>query len=136
MGRRGSLLDAGLQFAEAVGPRLIVYEALEGALETMEGLCANEGQLATYEKYIPEAFTAQMKEVVRGTDYEWDPIDIGFPMMDYMSEIIEEGNQIMSEACEEATEVEEEIEAYEAAIFLATRGAIGSFGDIIQDIFD
>ena len=133
---RGSLLSAGLEIAEAVGPRMIVYGALDDALQTMEGLCANEGQQATYEKYIPEAFREQTLVVVRGTDYEWDPIDIGFPMMDYMGEIIEEGNQIMTEACEEATELEEEIEGYEAAIFLLTRGAIGDFGDIIQDIFD
>ena len=128
--------DQFLQFGEEEGPKAIIKSALEDALSTMEGLCANQGQLVTFENHVVDAFKDQTTEVTQGTDYEWDDIDIGDPYMEYMGEIIEEGNQIMSQACDEATEVEEIAEEEEALIYLVTGGKVGSFGDIIRDFFD
>ena len=130
-----SSLNAFLQSAEAVGPRFVIYEGLQEALDTMEGLCGNEGQTAIYERHVVPAFREQGKEVMTGTDYEWTPIIID-DYMDAVGEIIEEGNSIMEQAAEEATEIEEEMEAAQAAVFIATRGAVGSFGDIFSVLFD
>ena len=132
---RAQTIDNFLQAAEAVGPRFIIYEGLQEALDTMESLCGNEGQVAIYERHIEPAFREQGKEVMTGTDYEWTPIIID-DYMDAVGEIVEEGNMIMDQAAEEATELEEEMEAQQAAIYIITRGAVGSFGDIISDLFD
>jgi len=128
-------LNSFLQAAEAVGPRLIIYQGLQDAISTMSKLPANAGQETIFEKYIQPAFQKQGIEVMLGTDYEWDPIIID-NYMDAVGEIVEEGNQIMEVAAEEATELEEASEAAQAAIYILTRGTVGSLSDIIQDAFD
>ena len=135
MGRLNGL-DKALQSAEAAGPRLIIISAGQEALSIMKNMCGNEGQLVTFDKHIKDDFNAQVIEVAKGTEYEWEDFDAGDPYMDYMGEIIEEGNNIMSTACQEATDLEEQLEFAEAALFVITRGAVGSFQDVISDIFD
>jgi flavin-dependent dehydrogenase len=129
-------LDNALQSAEAAGPRLIIIEAGNEALTLMEKMCGNEGQLVTYQKHVEKQFFAEVVRMAKGTDYEWEDFDAGDPYMNYMGEIIEEGNTIMRTAGEEATALEDQLEAAQAALFVITGGKVGSFSDIIQDIFD
>jgi hypothetical protein len=128
-------LNAALEAAEAIGPRLIIYQGLKNAISTMSRLPANAGQTTIFERYIEPAFQKQGIEVMLGTDYDWDPIIIP-NYMDAVGEIIEEGNQIMEIAGEEATQLEEEMEAAQAAIYILSRGTVGSFSDVIGDAFD
>lgn len=99
-------------FRQAVGSaidiseaREIVNEALQDALDTMEGMCGNEGQLTVFNDYVKPAFIENKGKIRDG----WNPVDIG-EYMDFMGEIIDEGNNIMEQAYEEAEEILSELE--------------------------
>jgi len=96
-----------MSIAEA---RQIVEEGLAQALSTMEAMVGNEGQQTVYNDYVVPQFRAAKRPVAEG----WPGVDIG-EYMDFMGEIVEEGNSIMEFAYEEAqailSETEESIEA-------------------------
>lgn len=85
--------------------RELVNQALEEALGTMEGMCGNEGQVSVYNDYVVPAFIDAKGPIEDG----WNEVDIG-EYMDFMGEIVEEGNGIMSDAYEEAQEILSELE--------------------------
>jgi hypothetical protein len=85
--------------------REVVNEGLQDALATMEGMCANEGQLSVFGSYVAPAFREAKGPIKDG----WDDVDIG-EYMDFMGEIVEEGNSIMSDAYDEAEEILSELE--------------------------
>jgi vacuolar-type H+-ATPase subunit H len=85
--------------------REVVNEALQEALATMEGMCANEGQLSVFGSYVAPAF----EDAKGSVDNGWTDVDIG-EYMDFMGEIVEEGNSIMSDAYDEAQEILSELE--------------------------
>lgn len=101
-------------FSSAVGTaidkgeaRATIVEGLEEALGVMEGMLGNEGQQSVYDDYVVDAFqeNAQAKP-----SEGWEDVDIG-EYMDFMGEIVDEGNGIMADAYAEAQEIEEEFMA-------------------------
>lgn len=107
-------------------PREIIISGLEDALSTMEGMVANPGQEAVYKDTIVPAFRENAQASVEDG---WEDVDIG-EYMDFMGEIVAEGNSIMQDAYDYAEEVQAEIDA----IAEATGG--GEFLDFLEAIFD
>jgi vacuolar-type H+-ATPase subunit H len=87
--------------------RELVREAYNDALDTMESMVGNEGQQVVFNDYVVPAFREARGPVKDG----WTEVDIG-EYMDFMGEIVEEGNSIMSEAYEEAQEMLSELEEF------------------------
>lgn len=106
MGLFDMLLD---QIVESIGNE-IVGAAFDDALSTMEGMCVNPGQEAVFMDHVVPEFEGALAS--SSSEAGWDAVDIG-EYMDFMGEIVEAGNQIMSEA-------------YEA---LAALGADGEFDE-------
>lgn len=100
------LFSAGLEAAVAIEEaREIVREGLSDALSTMQGMVGNEGQESVYQSYVEPAF----KDAIGPVEDGWPGVDIG-EYMDFMGEIVEEGNMIMEEAYEMAQEILSEAE--------------------------
>lgn len=88
-------------------PREIIKSGLEDALSTMEGMVANPGQETVYRDIIVPAF----RENAQADVYDgWEDVDAG-QYMDFMGEIVAEGNSIMEDAYDYAAEVQAEIDA-------------------------
>jgi hypothetical protein len=106
----GAFIDAVTAAANIAEAREIVNVALEEALSVMGSMVGNEGQEAVYGDYVVPQFRAAKRPVAEG----WPGVDIG-QYMDFMGEIVDEGNLIMEIAYEEAqailSETEESIEA-------------------------
>jgi hypothetical protein len=100
----GAAFDAAADVEQA---REVVTQGLEDALSTMEGMVGNEGQASVFESYVAPAF----KDAVGPVKDGWPGVDIG-EYMDFMGEIVGEGNSIMEEAYGEAQEILSEIEEY------------------------
>jgi hypothetical protein len=89
-------------------PQKIVMEALEQVIQLMPDMCANEGQTSVIENPgIPE-FIKNTAEGIQN-DYEWEDVDLG-DYMDFVGEIVAEGNMIMEDAFAQAKEMQEEQE--------------------------
>ena len=96
-------ISSGIDIAEARG---IVREGLSDALSTMEGMVGNAGQAAVFEDYVIDAFQENAQADIEDG---WSDVDIG-EYMDFMGEIVDEGNGIMSDAYSEAQEILSEAE--------------------------
>lgn len=99
-------------FTAAVGSAIdiaeagqIIDEAFQEALGKMEGMCGNEGQISVFGSYVAPAFADAKGPIKEG----WNNVDIG-EYMDFMGEIVEEGNSIMSDAYDQAQEMLSELE--------------------------
>lgn len=97
-----SVISAGLDISEA---REVVREGLQNALSTMEGMVGNTGQETVYNDYVQPAFISNAGPIQEG----WNEVDIG-EYMDFMGDIVGEGNDIMSEAYDLAQEILSELE--------------------------
>jgi hypothetical protein len=98
-----SIIGSGFDIAEARG---VVKEGLSDALSTMEGMVGNAGQDAVFNDYVVPAFQENAQADI---DDGWTDVDIG-EYMDFMGEIVEEGNAIMADAYEIAQEILSEAE--------------------------
>jgi hypothetical protein len=98
------VVGGGSDISEA---RELVREAYNDALDTMESMVGNEGQQVVFNDYVVPAFREARGPVKDG----WIEVDIG-EYMDFMGEIVEEGNSIMLEAYEEAQEMLSELEEF------------------------
>jgi hypothetical protein len=96
------IASSGLDIAEA---RDIVREGLKDALSTMDGMVGNAGQQSVFNDYVEPAFIENTGRIEDG----WTDVDIG-EYMDFMGEIVEEGNSIMADAYDEAQDILSEIE--------------------------
>jgi hypothetical protein len=97
----------------------VINEGLQEALDTMEGMCANEGQITVFESYLSPDFE---REAAANSPTEgWPGVDAG-PYSDFMGEIAEAGNQIMEAAYEYAQEILAQTEDYD-------EDAIAELGD-------
>ena len=99
----GDAVDIGISYAEAQN---IINESFQEALAIMEDMCANEGQTTVYNSYVVPAF----QEAKGPIDDGWQDVDIG-DYMDFMGEIVDEGNSIMADAYDAAQEILSELEA-------------------------
>jgi hypothetical protein len=97
-----SAVNAAFDIEEA---REVIREGFVDALSTMEGMVGNEGQQSVYDDYVVPEFEAAVGPINEG----WPGVDIG-EYMDFMGEIVEEGNTIMEEAYGVAQELLSEIE--------------------------
>jgi tellurite resistance protein len=93
MGLFSSLLGG---IVESIGNEIIA-SAFDDALSEMQGMCANEGQLSVFENTVVAEFENSLSS--SSTESGWDNVDIG-EYMDFMGEIVEAGNSIMSSAYE------------------------------------
>lgn len=96
------VFDAVADIGEA---REVVSAGLQDALSTMEGMVGNEGQSSVYGNYVAPAFQDAVGAIGDG----WPGVDIG-EYMDFMGEIVAEGNAIMEEAYNIAQEILSEAE--------------------------
>lgn len=97
------VISSGLSIAEA---RAVVKEGLAEALGTMEDMIGNSGQQTVYNDYVVEAFRENAQSDIEDG---WEDVDIG-EYMDFMGEIVDEGNSIMADAYEQAQEILSEAE--------------------------
>lgn len=97
-----NIVSSGLNIAEA---RDVIREGYQEAISTMEDMIGNAGQQTVFNDYVQPAFAANIGPIENG----WTEVDIG-EYMDFMGEIVEEGNQIMEAAYEEAQEILSELE--------------------------
>lgn len=98
-----SILSGGFSIAEARG---VVREGLSDALSTMEGMIGNAGQETVFNDYVVPAFRENAQSDIEDG---WEDVDIG-EYMDFMGEIVDEGNSIMADAYEQAQEILSEAE--------------------------
>lgn len=105
-----SAVSAAIDISEA---RDVVKQGLSDALSSMEGMIGNSGQQTVFNDYVVPAFEENVGSIEDG----WTDVDIG-EYMDFMGEIVEEGNGIMSDAYEEAQAILSELEeAAEEALY-------------------
>lgn len=88
-------------------PQGIVMEALDEVIQLMPDMCANEGQTSVIENTVIRLFVEQTA-TSSGDDYEWEDVDAG-EYMDFVGEIVAEGNMIMEAAFSQAKEMQEEL---------------------------
>lgn len=109
-----------LNIIEDIGnAKEVINEGLQEALDTMEGMCANEGQTTVLESYIKPDFESAAGS--NGPTEGWPGVDAG-AYSDFMGEITEAGNQIMEAAYEYAQEILAQAEDYD-------EDAIAELGD-------
>ena len=102
-GAFAQVVSSGLAIAEA---RSVVREGLSDALSTMESMVGNAGQETVYNSYVEPAFRENAQSDIKDG---WEDVDIG-EYMDFMGDIVDEGNSIMSDAYEQAQEILSEAE--------------------------
>lgn len=86
--------------------RAIVRAGLEEALGIMSGMVGNPGQEVVFYDYVEPAFQENAQADIKDG---WYDVDIG-EYMDFMGEIVDEGNNIMEGAYELAQEILSELE--------------------------
>lgn len=89
-------------------PQGIVMEALEEVLDLLPSMCANEGQTSVIESTVIPMFKENTSAGL-SNDYEWEDVDAG-EYMDFVGEIVDEGNMIMEDAFSQAQEMQMELE--------------------------
>lgn len=95
-------ISAGINISEA---KAVVDEGFAEAISTMQGMTGNAGQDSVLNSYVIPAFEANKGPIDNG----WTDVDIG-EYMDFMGDIVNEGNEIMADAYEEAQEILSELE--------------------------
>lgn len=87
-------------------PQAIIKSGLAEALSTMAGMPGNAGQTTVFNDYVVDAFKENAQADVQDG---WTDVNIG-EYMDFMGEIVAEGNSIMQAAYEYAQEVQAAID--------------------------
>ena len=90
----------------------ITSEALTEAIDIMENMTINEGQKTVLHKYIIPNFIKTHEELKEEPCYGWDDVDAG-DYIDFMGEICEAGNLIMTDAYNYACIIEQAQEIVE-----------------------
>ena len=98
-----SVVSSTISISEA---RSVIRQGLEEALSVMEGMVVNAGQATVFKNYVEPEFRINAQSDIEDG---WQDVDIG-EYMDFMGEIVEEGNQIMADAYELAQEILSELE--------------------------
>ena len=105
------LSDFAFALADVSEAKQLIIEGYEDAISTMESMVGNEGQQTIFETYVIPEFEANLGPIKDG----WTDVDIG-DYMDFMGDIVGEGNDIMGDAYSEAqdllSEIEEAIEEF------------------------
>jgi hypothetical protein len=114
--RTSGLIDELAEYSEELQEEAyaIIISAWFDAIDTMFMMTANAGQETVFENYVIPYFSFALEQV-DPKDPEWPDVDIG-EYMYFMGEIVETGNQIMNEACQEAEDMASEIDDIDDAI--------------------
>jgi hypothetical protein len=105
------LAEEAAELAEEAGDTII--QAYYQAMDTMFGMCGNAGQETVFNDKVIDAFVEGISN--SDPEYGWEDVNIG-EYMDFMGEIVEEGNGIMSDAYDEAGSLLAEAEDIESEI--------------------
>ena len=99
------LIEEAIELAEEAEE--IIMNAYYEALTRMASMVGNPGQASVFEDYVVPAF----EEAFTESDPEngWEDVDIGEYMV-FMGEIVGEGNDIMSDAYDDAASLLEDAE--------------------------
>lgn len=100
---------AGGSYNGGENPREIIRAGLYDALDTMDSMIVNEGQRTVFDQYLKDEF---QNNASANIDDGWEDVDAG-DYIDFMGEIVEEGNYIMQDAFNYAEEVASEAEEAE-----------------------
>lgn len=109
------IIGAGLQLASLVAsagdtsPQGIIMEALQEVEDLLPSMCANEGQLSVIQDTVIPMFEENTANTLHDPDLNWEDVDAG-DYMDFVGEIVAEGNTIMGSAAEFAQEMQQELE--------------------------
>lgn len=102
------IVGSAINISEA---RAVIKEGLAEALFVMDSMVGNPGQQTVFNNYVEPEFRINAQSDINDG---WEDVDIG-EYMDFMGEIVNEGNVIMYDAYEIAqailSELEEAIEA-------------------------
>jgi hypothetical protein len=98
----------------------IISNGMMEALDTMGGLISNEGQLSVFETAVLPGFSESLEK--SDIKVGWNAVVTEYD--EFVGGIVEEGNQIMTDAYEEALEILQEIEMAEEA-FSTIAGVVG-----------
>jgi hypothetical protein len=98
-----SIVRSTISISEA---RNVIRQGLEQALSVMEGMVGNAGQATVFKDYVEPEFKSNAQADIQDG---WTDVDIG-EYMDFMGEIVGEGNQIMADAYALAQEILSELE--------------------------
>jgi hypothetical protein len=128
LNRLGAAADlASAAIADEVAQSIVQAGYVE-ALNVMSGMPGNEGQITVYREYVVPAFEKQFAiSYPNAGDEFWDDVNIG-EYMDFMGEIVGEGNMILEEAFYTAYEVKEGASAAGGGGGLTEFGAEGLEG--------
>jgi hypothetical protein len=122
---------------DGASPKMIIMEGLEEALGLMESMIVNPGQGAIYENEIQPAFeNATILAIASAPEFNWDEVMTEYP--EAVGEMVEEGNNVMIDACNQAEELQEEIEeAIEDRMVAAAakRGGLAALFLFVVDLF-
>ena len=108
----GILLDEYFEAVEEI--EMIISDAASDAVATMNGLVANEGQLSVFESAIIPAFMESLGS--SSLEDGWTPMETEYD--EFVGGIVEEGNQIMSDAYDEASDIASEFPEIKAPLEL------------------
>lgn len=97
------LFDEAFDFAFQAYAREVIRDGLEEAISTMTSMCANEGQSQALQNILPDFSAAASASPEDG----WPGVSCN-PYCDFIGEIVEEGNNIMENAYDEAGGIIEE----------------------------
>ena len=109
------IISAGLQLASLIAsagdasPQGVIMEALQEVEDLLPSMCANEGQLSVIENTVIPMFQENTSQMLQDPDFQWEDVDAG-EYMDFVGEIVAEGNGIMENASEQAQEIQQELE--------------------------
>ena len=94
MGITNSAINALLR----IQAKEIIKQGLDQALETMENMVVNEGMQSIFDSYVEPEFR---KNAQAEPETGWENVDIG-EYMDFMGNLVNIGNEIMTQAYDEA----------------------------------
>lgn len=109
------IISAGLQLAALIAsagdasPQGVIMEALQEVEDLLPSMCANEGQLSVIQNTVIPMFQENTSQMLQDPDFQWEDVDAG-EYMDFVGEIVAEGNGIMENASEQAQEIQQELE--------------------------
>ena len=114
-----SRLEGVQEAAGGEGIRAFLAQALLEAIEQMSEMIGNAGQESVFVLYIVPGFLQSFSTST--IDDGWEDVDIG-EYMSFTGIIVEEGNQMMQDAYEEAAQIQAAQEAARDAIAIAAAG--------------
>ncbi len=94
---------------DAADAQEVISQGLEEALDTMENMLSNEGQISIFGSNFAPEFESNAQA---SPEDGWESVSAE-PYSDFMGEIVEAGNQVMEAAYQYAQEILADQESYD-----------------------